>query len=167
MNDFSNDLDYANVDREDSFWLPRYRKAFPAMIATNILPTNCIGQYLGIDRIIQLSSGVTLRIDEKLRRSNYNDILLEYISNDNKNTKGWIEKDLQIDYIAYAFENGLTYMLPWLFLKKCWGANKENWLKNYKEVRAENKGYTTVSVAIPARVLLDSLRDAMIVDLHN
>lgn len=164
MNNFSSDLEYANIDREE-FWLPRYKKAFPTMIGTIPLPMDCAGQRMGIDRIIQLSSGQTLRIDEKIRRKCYPDILIEYVSNDKTKAPGWIEKDLAIDFIAYACEEdgGRTYMLPWLLLKRCWGNYKEEWIEKYGEVIAKNDGYNTISVPVNKGVLLEAMRVAMII----
>lgn len=114
----------------------------------------CASQYNGVDRIIYLENGKTLTIDEKIRSKNYDDILLEFISNDKKNTPGWMEKDLAIDYLAYAFLPSKTaYLFDWRMLKLAWASYKQAWKDNYKIAKAENEHYFTHSVCVPIREL--------------
>lgn len=57
----------------------------------------------GIDRIVIDAAGDVHKIDEKLRGAHYDDIALEWKHSDSYDV-GWVEKDLEIDLIAYAFQ---------------------------------------------------------------
>lgn len=124
------------------------------------------GQYLGIDRVVYLSSGKTLYVDEKLREQVYSDILLEYLSNDATGSPGWIEKDLLIDYMAYAFlPNRRCYLFDWRMLRRAWRHFKDEWMAFYDHCPAKNPGYTTWSLAVPTRVLLKAVKNASIIEV--
>ena len=148
-NVFTNDLVYS-FSKQD-FWTLVYKKAFPVMLKTEDMSKDKTAQAKGIDTIIHLPFGGRLYIDEKLRRGNYTDILLEYISNDKTNSRGWVEKELCIDFIAYAFEIKKTvYFLPFKELQKLWLDNKVNWLEKYKPPKiAKNQYYNTINLAVP------------------
>jgi len=164
--DFNERLAFSESAGHEEFWQKIYQKAFPDMLFANICTGKCQGQYLGIDRVIQLSSGKTLYVDEKKRESEYNDILLEYISVDTNNAPGWIEKDLQIDYLAYAFiQSQRCYLFPWQLLRRCWIHFKDTWLKKYQLITAQNKTYKTLSVAIPTNILLKSIKSSLIIQI--
>lgn len=151
MNVFSECYDIAESGKLEPFWDEVYKKAFKNM--TNHMRGKkeyCASQINGVDRIIYLENGKTITIDEKVRTKLYSDILLEYISNDKHNTPGWMEKDLSIDYLAYAFlPNSTVYLFDWRMLKRAWDQWKDEWKKIYKIARAENLGYTTISVCVP------------------
>ena len=164
--DFNERLNYSEQAGHEDFWNAIYEKAFPSMVFHKLCTGNCQGQFLGIDRVIQLSSGKTLYIDEKKREQEYGDILLEYISVDTTGAKGWIEKDLQIDYLAYAFmQSKRCYLLPWQLLKRVWRHYGQEWIKKYPKIEAQNKTYKTISVAIPIPILINTLKNAMIIQL--
>lgn len=158
INDFDKCYQFAEDGKCEPFWNDVYKKAFPNM--TNHMrgqQKKCRSQEVGVDRIIYLENGKTVTVDEKIRSEVYNDILLEYISNDTKNTPGWMEKDLTIDYLAYAFLPILTaYLFDWRMLKRAWNFHKEKWKNKYFNPKAPNNGYITISVAVP----IDDLRNA-------
>lgn len=115
-------------------------------------PGNSQGQKFGIDRVIYLNSGKTVYVDEKKRRKCWGDILLEYKSNSNGTANnGWMNKELLIDFIAYAFmEDRKVYLLNWLFLRRAWLDNGIEWLRcakegigGFKHVVANNGSYKT------------------------
>ena len=143
------------------------------MIRAFLLEPDCQGQRLGIDRIVQLGSGRTLKIDEKKRERDYGDILLEFVSVDRTNAPGWMEKDLQIDYLAYAFlPSQRCYLLPWNMLRRVWANWGRMWIsygaKNlggFDIVAAANRGYQTWSVAVPTKVLTTAIKNAMVIQL--
>jgi len=166
VNNFNEDLKFSEQAGHEDFWQVIYKKAFPDIVFAQICTGKCAGQYLGIDRVIQLKSGKTLYIDEKKRRTEYNDIALEFISNDQTNTRGWIEKDLLIDYLAYAFiSSKRCYLFPWHLLIRAWNHYKADWHKKYRLIEAQNPGYKTLSRAIPINILLSSVRNASIIEL--
>lgn len=167
---FSDSLAYSQEQSHAGFWEQVYVRAFPDMIGMMSCDGKNQSQYLGIDRVIQLSSGKTLYIDEKKRGREWDDILLEYISNDKSKTKGWMEKDLLIDYLAYAFmPSRRCYLFDWNMLRRVWLHKKEEWLgdDSYKKIQAKNDGYTTWSVAIPKKELFDYMNRSWVIDLNK
>lgn len=164
--DFYERLQFSEEASAEPFWDAVYRKAFPGMVTHTPCPGDTQSQRLGIDRIILLSSGRILAIDEKKRERDYDDILLEYLSNDQTNAPGWIEKELQIDYLAYAFmPSQKVYLFPWDMLRRAWLHYKELWLQKYKIPPAKNNGYCTHSVAVPIEELRNAVKTAMIIQL--
>ena len=148
VHDFSVDLKYSMEER--SFWDVIYKTAFPIMLGLVDCSSDMTMQSAGIDTIVKLPFGGKLYIDEKKRKKNYGDILIEYNSNDTTNSPGWVEKHLKIDYIAYAFmETNSVYFIPFKELQLKWKENKNEWLKKYPLKSAANRFYKTLNVAIP------------------
>lgn len=100
--DFRRDLAWGESTSVEPFWEATYRKAFPGFSAMVRNDGRNVAQYRGIDRIVLLTSGAVLRIDEKRRRKDYGDVLLEVVANDARGEAGWMEQDLEIDYLAYG-----------------------------------------------------------------
>ena len=76
--------------------------------------------------------------------------------------RGWVAKPLACDFIAYAFIQSQTcYLLPFQTLRRAWRDNCKQWVRDHKRVRAENNGYVTISVAVPTKVLMEALSDAI------
>ena len=172
INDFNEDLEYGALAEDEPFWQKFYKKAFPGLLFAKQTNTNCQGQQLGIDRVIYLDSGKVLFIDEKKRRERYPDILLEYQSNGNFK-KGWMHKQLMIDYIAYAvMPDKKVFLLDWHLLKKAWFSYRDAWMvlaKDRKEgfriVEAKNRNYSTFSLAIPNKVLFEAMAEPIIIEI--
>lgn len=121
------------------------------------------GQRGGIDRVITLTSGHTINVEEKVREHGWPDVLLERWSDEERKLPGWIQKNLATDYLAYIFvpqRSGLW--IPFLDLRRAWKLNGRRWGESYPIVHAQNNGYVTVSVAIPIdelqRVLSENMR---------
>jgi hypothetical protein len=164
--DFNQQLAYSEAASDEQFWDAIYHKAFPNMVNAMLCSGDTKSQRLGIDRMILLASGRTLKIDEKKRRKVYKDILLEYLSVDTTNAPGWIEKDLAIDYLAYAFmPTQRVYLFPWDMLRRAWRTFGEGWKEKYYNAPAKNNGYTTWSVAVPILVLTRAVNRACIIQL--
>jgi len=165
MNDFNECLVLSENKEVEDLFIKAYHKAFYNI--TNIMygrKDYCRTQKSGIDRIIYLENFKVITIDEKVRKKNYDDFALEFISNDKKNTPGWIEKDLSIDYIAYGFlESKTVYLLEWQLLKRSWNNFKDIWKEKYFIAKAENKGYTTYSVCVPIKEVLNIVKNASII----
>lgn len=122
----------------------------------------------GIDRVLTLSSGRTILIDEKTREKVWPDILLERWSDQARKIPGWIQKPLACDFIAYAFvPNETCYLLPTLMLQRAWRLHGRQWSSQFGEVRAHNKTYITVSVPVPIPTLMESISDAMCIVWGN
>jgi hypothetical protein len=172
-NKFSDSYELAEGGKCEPFWDNVYKKAFPNM--TNHMRGRkelCNSQIFGVDRIIYLENGKTITLDEKVRKETWNDVALEFISNDKKNTPGWMEKDLAIDYLAYAFLPLQTaYLFDWRMLKRAWVNYREKWKSEYFIAKANNYGsnneylYTTHSVCVPIKILAQACSTAIIIKL--
>ena len=164
LNNFKAQEEWSREASDEPFWDSVYRQAFPTMLWHQPTPPGNVAQRLGIDRSIMLSGGKILQIDEKKRTRDYPDVALEYISNSAKNSAGWIEKDLPLDYLAYAYMPSRRVLLfPWVALRTAWIVNRERWLKTYKCIEAPNKTYMTLSVCVPGAVLFDAICDASVI----
>lgn len=166
IHDFCDQLKYSELASDEPFWDAIYRKAFPNMVNHMVCYGSTQSQRLGVDRVIHLSSGRTLYVDEKKRKREYNDILLEYVSISTTGAPGWVEKDLQIDYLAYAFmESRRVYLFDWLMLRRAWLHYKTEWLKKYIRIEADNGTYKTYSIAVPIEIVRSAVKGASIIQL--
>ena len=166
IHNFDERLQWSEAQSDEPFWDAVYRKAFPNLVNHMLGSGDTESQRKGIDRVILLANGKTLYVDEKKRGKMYDDILLEFLSVDTTGAVGWIEKDLQIDYLAYAFmPNRCVYLFDWQMLRRAWIENGESWKQKYKIIKAQNKNYTTHSVAVPIKTLLVSLVKATIIEV--
>ena len=163
---FKQQLAWSEAQGHEPFWDAVYRKAFPDMVNHLLCSGDTKGQRNGVDRIVYLRNDKVLRIDEKKRVKDYSDILLEYVSVDRTGSPGWIEKDLTIDYLAYAFMPSKTcYLFDWLMLKRVWRQRGEQWKTAYRRVEAQNDTYKTISVAVPISVLRQAISTAAVIDV--
>lgn len=168
VHDFREQLLWGEAQGYEPFWTQVYRKAFPNMVNHMLGSGDTQSQRMGIDRIILLGNGRMLRIDEKKRRQDFPDILLEYVSVDATNAPGWIEKDLAIDYLAYAFmPTKRCYLFDWLMLRRAWIRYGDEWKRVHRIVKAQNNGYQTHSVAVPIEVVRGAVRRASIIDVSS
>jgi hypothetical protein len=114
--------------------------------------------------VITLTSGRMITVDEKVRERDWPDILLELWSNEEQRVPGWIQKPLACEFIAYAFvPSAKCYLLPTLTLQRAWRLHGHDWIATCQEVRAQNKSYVTLSVAVPIDELLAAISDAICV----
>lgn len=105
------DLAYSHANANLPCWKQTYEDFFgPGITVSKPHTIDCDAQRKGVDRTVVLDGGKAYRIDEKSRREDYGDILLEYESDSGK--PGWICKPLECDYIAYAVPGKRPYMLP-------------------------------------------------------
>lgn len=172
QHNFAESLAASHAAEDLPLWEEAYRAAFPGFQAAISHRGDGPHQRAGIDRSVILANSKRLTIDEKVRGKNkitgkvYDDISLEYWSvfygNGNKsNQPGWVCKPLLCDYIAYAIAPlGVCYLLPVLQLRLAWRENRADWVARYKEVRAKNPGYETISVAVPAGVVMGAIQSA-------
>ena len=158
---------------EDAPWWPAiYGRAFPGYLSAVSVKNDGWAQRGGIDRVITLSSGKAVWIDEKVRSKSYGDILLETWSDTLHKKPGWMQKDLACDFIAYAFiPDSRCYLLPFLTLRAAWLKFGREWIasasKNecgFRFVDSKNHGYVTRSIAVPIQKLLSAMSEAQIID---
>lgn len=159
-NDFHTDLEYSLEERENEMFDAFYYRVFPGLKSIEFI-VDLAEQRKGIDKILYMRSGKEVTIDEKKRREDYGDILLELWSIWEKRKRGWLYT-CQCDYIVYAvMPSKKVYLLPSLLLKRAWVTNQGKWQGKYKEITARNKGYVTKSIAIPTKELLQAIAAEM------
>ena len=160
--DFDKDLKFSQEQASQPWWSDVYRQAFPDMVAMTDVRWDTRLQFAGVDRLIITSAGRVWRIDEKVRREDYGDILLEFVSNDKTGLPGWAVKDLECDFIAYAIRPTCRcFLLPIVPLQRAWRLHSAEWLKTYGKKHAKNKGYTTLNCPVPFIELMRKISEAM------
>ncbi|NLJ80250.1 MAG: hypothetical protein GX335_04420 [Firmicutes bacterium] len=162
--DFQLDLEYSLNERENEMFDRFYYRAFPGLARVEFVE-DMERQRKGIDKVLHFKSGYKISIDEKKRRKDYGDILLELWSVWEQRKRGWLYT-CKCDYIVYAVMPARKlYLLPTLLLKRAWIKNRKLWSKSYPGVVAQNKGYITKSIAIPTSVLLRGISEQMVQSL--
>lgn len=164
LHNFRDSLARSEQHSDDPLWEELYKTAFHNYAGMQKVGMDGWAQRGGIDRVITLTSGKTITVDEKVRAKDYGDILLEYWSNFEKKIPGWVAKDLACDFIAYAIMPARKcYLLNFQLLREAWIKNHKDWVNQYGGKPAKNEGYTTVNVCIPVPVLFEAISDAQIV----
>ena len=162
QHNFADSLAKSHAAEDLAIWEEVYRKAFPTMQAMINHRQDGDHQRQGIDRSIILRNSKQVTVDEKVRFKPYNDILLEVWSDKARKKPGWAAKDLLCDYIAYAVAPlGVCYLLPVPQLRVAWQRNGRRWYReNFKPI-ADNGGWITESVVVPATELLNEINSAL------
>lgn len=153
---FKTDEEFSKSPEVQEFLNKFYLSAFPDMSRHEFI-TDPEQQKAGRDRVIYRIDHDNSYIDEKIRREYYPDFLIEYGHTDGK--PGWVNKELDIDYIAYIWlERSEGYLLDWLDLVRVWHLCGEGWKKKYRTQAAKNNGYGTLSIPIPIYVLANLVK---------
>lgn len=161
---FAADLAFSHAQSDQPFWAEVYREAFPDMESMVNVRKDGWAQRGGIDRIITCASGRVWRIDEKVRREKWDDILLEVKSDIERDTPGWIVKDLACDFIAYAFlPTQECFLLPVQPLQRAWRQYGELWIREYETKEAPNNGWRTLNCPVPISFLMEAIAEAMLI----
>ena len=168
IHNFQASLERSNGYADAPWWFEVYRKAFPNLMACVCVRKDGWAQRGGIDRVVTLSSGRTITVDEKVREKDWPDILLERWSDEARKIPGWIQKPLACEFIAYAFvPSKRCYLFPTLTLQRAWRLFGRHWIETCHEVRAQNSAYCTVSVAVPVKQLFASISEAICIEWRN
>lgn len=164
MNEFNTDLKYS-LDSRDLAGLDKfYFQVFPHLKSIELVE-NLEEQKKGIDKKLHFECGKILLIDEKKRRKDYGDILLEEYSNFESKKVGWLSRDKYTDYIVYVIQETMTiYLLPFLLLQLAWRNNYKNWLEKYGRKFADNKYYRTSNIPIPIDILLEAIKNEIVLN---
>lgn len=166
--DFNESLAKSHSASDLPIWEEVYQKAFPTMLAMVDHREDGEHQRAGIDRSVILANAKQLLIDEKVRFKDYGDILIEFISNDRRQSPGWAEKDLRCDYIAYAvIPSGRCFVLPVPQLQLAWKFKKADWIQRFGTRAAQNEGYRTINCPVPVGVLFPAITKAMNIPFCN
>jgi hypothetical protein len=124
-------------------------------------------QRQGIDKTLVLKDGKKIFVEEKFREHKFweirfQDILLEYISIDNKNVPGWIYTS-KSDYLVVVFKGidvheSELYIFPFKPIKQ-WVRDNPIAFKKFKDIIAPNTHWNTISKAVPLKVIIEILKD--------
>ena len=159
---WADESEFSDIQSKATYWNEIYAKAFPNHISVTDMAHTHADINCGIDKLIVMPNGKTIRVDEKVRRRDYGDIAIETISNDKTGALGWIEKDLLCDYIAYVFiDTGRVFLLPFIQLKNAWRDNKSVWIAEYGTKTAKNLDYFSHFVCVPIAVLFKALGEQL------
>lgn len=160
FNNFLEDLNFSLDCRDDEIFDNLYFRAFKTLKRVELVEDLDL-QRKGIDKKLHFENGKTVLIDEKKRRKDYGDILLEEYSVWERKVVGWLGRHIHTDYIVYAFmDTGRVHLFPFLLLQRAWIKNYHQWLADFGRKFAINNGYKTSSIPIPTDILLFALKDA-------
>lgn len=180
VHSFTEQLAYSEERRDEWWWEVVYRSFFGSEFeAMHDVIEAGDKQRKGIDRVIYRRTLREVFIDEKVRRKDYGDVLLERWSDVDRKVDGWAVKPLDAHFIAYAIEPAQTcYMLPVLPLQRAVAEYGEQWWKNgqdgkygFKIVVARNRAgsrtWRTASVSVPTELLLSAMNCACAVSWED
>lgn len=159
LNNFHDDLKFADTLSAvlDQFYLSR----LPGAVRVEKV-TDLVMQRKGVDKIVHLRDGRQIKIEEKIRRKEWPDILLEIKSRGDK--PGWLF-NCQADYLAYVYKESMTVrFIPVLSLQMAWMKNGADWERRYGTREAYNStlgGYKSVNIPVPRERLAKDLLQTM------
>ncbi|WP_448380910.1 hypothetical protein [Gloeomargarita sp.] len=172
---FKRDLNFSQSPENEPLWASFYQRLFGEdLIGTVRLDgSNNVWQKSGADRLAVVGCGRCYTIDEKLRRSDWDDILLEYASVARRTGDTWeivkpgwaTDSTKSVDFIAYALpKRQAVYVLPFLFLRLAVQKNFDKWRKDrrVKLIEAVNSSYVSLSLAVPVDMLMKAISEQMV-----
>ena len=124
-------------------------------------------QRQGIDKTIILEDSKEIFIEEKFRTNRFwdnrnTDILLEYVSIDNKNIPGWVYTSksdyLVIVFQSIKFKDSELYIFPFEPIRS-WVRNNDSTFMKFKDVSAHNVSWNTLSKIVPLDIIFNILKD--------
>ena len=104
--------------------------------------------------------GDTYTIEEKRRATDYGDELLEDVSNDRTERRGWAWTIGGVDYLLNVYPKRES-IWPGPALEAAWRQNRAAWISAKGTKSARNPGYNTISVPVATatlRAMLDAPR---------
>lgn len=187
MNEFRTNLASSKRCSALPFWREVYSSAFPDMVEMRLVE-DLTKQRLGVDREIVLRNGKVLDVDEKVRWKDYGDIALEVnhehvavdtpcssslvrASDSPRDAAGWAFLSLRTDFLAYAIlPRYEAWLFPFQSLQRALEQNIDDWMTRALAKRdgfqwkgAPNPTWITWNLIVPRLLLLDAVRDAMLV----
>ena len=186
VHDFDESLAYSHSQSDQPWWEEVYRRAFPDMVRMEDLRQDGWHQRAGRDRAIMLPTGRVIYVDEKSRKEDYGDILVELWSQYPKGgvppfhavpkaKPGWAVEVKDCDWFAYAIEPARTcYLLPYLGLRAAVVSKGHVWQRlaskpteaerqGFRWCKVPNRVYDTINIAVPTDVLQKAITNAMTV----
>ena len=119
-------------------------------------------QKQGVDKTILLKNGKRILIEEKFREPRYwenrkTDILLEYISIDNKNIPGWVYTS-KSDFLVVLYKNknindSELYVFPFKPIRQ-WVKLHHDEFMACRDIVAPNTNWKTISKEVPLEMIM-------------
>ena len=157
VHNFRADLARSHRAAQSPLWNDIYGLAFPDF-HSQVIEKDLALQRQGVDRLITLTSGRVVKVEEKQRYEEWPDILLEMWSDKEHRKKGWAAKPSVSDYLLYIFNpSHRCYLYPFDELLRVTRVNAEDWLGAYGWKKSPNIGYETWSIPVPFHVLKNSI----------
>lgn len=174
VHSFREQLEFSADLSNEAAWVSFYRRLWPTAIACVRLDAKGQGQRDGLDRAIHFESGKVFYIDEKNRRKDYSDLLLEdwsvwYSEKHPRNKIGWaLDEQKRCDFVAYAIHpKQVCYLLPFELLRLAFKTKHDEWERlerpHGRVPDAMNDGYRTRNIAVPWTLV----RAAIIEQMHR
>ena len=168
IHDFQESLRKSQNPAYEQFWQACYRNEFGELLVGAFYTGDAQShwQKTGVDRIVLLKNGAFFFVDEKCRECDYGDILLEFASVAYRSGNGWrvdkpgwsIDPTKICDFVIYGIPTtGKYWFMPYHSLRTTVGANLADWQARYRVIEAENRGYVSLSVAVPWDVLAQAM----------
>lgn len=164
---FYSDLAYSKAESRKPYWKAAYKRYFrdPHLTCELIEPMEKGQPDSGADKIITLSCGQQLTVDEKTSKGNFQDseIFLEYEHEyDSGEIKdGWVrntDKADKCDYIAYSKPAiSCVYILPLRDLQLAFAEHEDMLQAEYPSFPARNESWTTYSIRLPVEAVHELL----------
>ena len=153
--DWVRDLAHENAEAGAPWWPLVYRALWPSFQSLEIAPRGSEAQRAGIDRVVRFPDGRRVTIQEKTRRLDRPDLLIEvrHVAADGRTWPGWIEHT-SADCLVYVVKaSGVVRVWDMPALRRLWAINRARWLRTCRTFEAHNQGYRTFNVAVPLAAL--------------
>ena len=168
--EFQKDLSTSQQEASDADWYSIYEKMFVDFNNMGFVKDKET-QAQQIDRVILLNNGAEINVEEKVDYYNNQRVALELVADVEHHKLGWMEKPSNSQWLAYKKQAlGQCLFLPMRALKEAYKANAGKWQalaaneqEDYKFGRAQNKGYSSISLLVPIKELLGTVRGAKLI----
>lgn len=180
INNYELDLKYADSDNivKKANALIREKLSFMGPIIRIDSISDRQMQYAGIDKLILFSNGKTIRVEEKIRRNDYGDILIELIANNKFATYehkennyqfthlrgvGWGMKQYSSDLLFYFIESeNKGFLFSWKKFQAIFKAFLPYWYEfalnkefGFSLKTAKNKDYDSINLVVPKHIFFE------------
>jgi len=178
-NEYGKDIDYADSKSIVTNTNRHIRRHFASkqLFITDIngIPkTNKSVQFKGIDKIVMTAGGKIFKIEEKVRRRDYGDILVELYADNNFYLKahrgtGWIMKDYSCDIIMFYYENtDRSIIFSWKMFQYIFKIKMSEWydyaknrqfgfsLKKAENTYRNGGKYHSLNMVVPEKFFMET-----------